>query len=278
MMKAPVIPRGSSRGGDAGRPPLTSMWREVDGLWLHTRMSTLSTPDLAALVLVHGLGVSSRYMVGLGEALAKDFHVFAPDLPGFGLSEKPARALGVPGLADVLLRWMDAMSLRSAYLLGNSFGAQVAVDLAARYSERVEKVILVGPTMDPEARSLTQLAVRWLRCIPQEPPALIWTAIRDVLDCGPLRVLWTLHHMLVDHLEDKLPLVRAPLLAIRGARDALASQAWIETIADRAPYGSHLTMPAAVHAANFDAVERLAEIVRDFVDAPAHTPRSSATA
>ncbi len=65
------------------------------------------------VVLVHGLVVSSRYMVPTAERLAPHCRVFAPDLPGFGGSEKPPRVLDVAGLSDAL----SALSLLAIELL-----------------------------------------------------------------------------------------------------------------------------------------------------------------
>ncbi len=88
------------------------------------------------IVLVHGIAVSSRYMVPVAEELAPFASVHAPDLPGFGRSAKPRRTLTVPELARALLAWLDAAGLERPLLLGNSLGCQVVVDLAAREARR----------------------------------------------------------------------------------------------------------------------------------------------
>ena len=54
------------------------------------------------VVLVHGIGVASRFMVPIVELLAPYHRVYAPDLPGFGKSEKPAHALNLIELTDAL--------------------------------------------------------------------------------------------------------------------------------------------------------------------------------
>jgi 2-hydroxy-6-oxonona-2,4-dienedioate hydrolase len=56
---------------------------------MHARISERGVGP--PVVLVHGLVVSSRYMVPLAEVLARWFDVYAPDLAGFGRSEKPSR-------------------------------------------------------------------------------------------------------------------------------------------------------------------------------------------
>ena len=244
---------------------LSSTWRVVDGRWMHARIATPVDMALPALVLVHGVGVSSRYMMPLADRLHRDFRVFAPDLPGFGLSEKPPRALAIPGLADSLVSWMDAMGLDHAGMLGNSVGAQVVVDLAARFPDRVDHLILVGPTMDVTARSLPRQLLRWVRCIPDAPASLIRTVLRDVLDCGMLRVATTLHYAMHDRPEEKLLTVQAPVLAIRGYHDVMASERWVQILADAAPHGHQLTLPGGGHAINYDSLESTASIIRRFV-------------
>jgi pimeloyl-ACP methyl ester carboxylesterase len=54
------------------------------------------------VVLVHGIGVASRFMVPIAELLAPYHRVYAPDLPGFGKSGKPAHALNLIELTDAL--------------------------------------------------------------------------------------------------------------------------------------------------------------------------------
>jgi 2-hydroxy-6-oxonona-2,4-dienedioate hydrolase len=97
---------------------LESRWVTVDGLPVHARVSVDPVPDgFPALVLVHGLGVSGRYMVPTAERLAPHFRVYAPDLPGFGRSGKPSRVLNLTELADALAGWMRAAGLERAALL-----------------------------------------------------------------------------------------------------------------------------------------------------------------
>lgn len=133
---------------------LRSRWTDVGGLRMHALVSTEPAPAGArAVVLVHGSGLSGRYMIPTARELTADFRVYVPDFPGFGDSDKPDKMLTVPGLADALAAWLPAAGLERASLLGNSFGCQVIADLAARHPQRVERAILQGPTTPPEERS-----------------------------------------------------------------------------------------------------------------------------
>ena len=96
---------------------LESRWRETGGYRLHVREGGAGDP----VVLVHGLGVSGRYFEPLGRELARTFRVTIPDLPGWGESEQPRRALTIEQLADVvgeLLAGEDGMPA----LVANSLG------------------------------------------------------------------------------------------------------------------------------------------------------------
>ena len=68
----------------------------VNGLPMHARLSVDSgLESRPAVVLVHWLVVSSRYMLPVAERLAPYYRIYAPDLPGFGKSAKPPRVLDV---------------------------------------------------------------------------------------------------------------------------------------------------------------------------------------
>jgi pimeloyl-ACP methyl ester carboxylesterase len=70
----------------------------VGGLGLHTWVSGAGK----SVMLVHGFGVSGRYMLPLAGSLAECFSVFVPDLPGYGRRERPQMPLGIGGLAAAL--------------------------------------------------------------------------------------------------------------------------------------------------------------------------------
>ena len=216
------------------------------------------------VVLVHGLVVSSRYMVPTLLRLAAEHKVYAPDLPGFGRSEKPPRALDVPGLARALDGWMEAAGLGSAVFVGNSMGCQVIAELAVRNPARVERAVLQGPTMEPGARNLLRQTARLaLDCL-REPPALILIEGLDLLAAGPLRSLRTFRHAADDRIEEKLPKLRAPTLVVHGTRDPIVPERWAREVADLLPDGRLVVVPGAAHAVNYNDASELARCVRAF--------------
>ena len=218
------------------------------------------------IVLVHGLGVASPSMVPVGEALAPHHPVYAPDLPGFGESGKPDRALTVDELADSLAGWMGAVRLERAAFLGNSFGCQVAVELAVRHPELVEWLVLQGPTMDPRARSMWHQVLRWLRNSSGEHPAQLPILVRSYAQCGIRRLLKTFRHALEDPIEEKLPRVRVPTLVVRGSRDPIVPQRWVEEVVRLLPMGRLAVIPGGPHTLVHNMPQDLARVVREYLD------------
>jgi pimeloyl-ACP methyl ester carboxylesterase len=223
-------------------------------------------PDLETtpIVLVHGL-CSSRSLKPLIKALGTHRPVFAPDLPGFGLSEQPIHPLDVPGLADALRRWLFDNGLAPAIVIGVSFGCQVAVELAARHPATVDRLVLVGPTFDPEARTPARLALRWARNAPRSSPRLAPTVVHDLFDAGPWRSVRTLRRALADPVEEKLGEIEAPTLVVRPERDHLSPAEWNERVAKLIPDAELTVLPKAGHSIGPRTAARLTALLIPFL-------------
>src|SRR4051812_8359907 len=85
-------------------------WSTVHGLRTYGR-AYRHGHEPPPVVLVHGVGVSGRYMLPTARELAPHHPVFVPDLPGFGRSEKPPHIYNVAELADALAGWMQGLGL-----------------------------------------------------------------------------------------------------------------------------------------------------------------------
>ena len=239
----------------------------VDGWRLHARVSVEPVPaDAPAVVLVHGLGVASTYMVPTAVRLAPKYRVYAPDLPGFGHSDKPPEALDIPELADALVAWMDAAGLERAVVIGNSLGCQIIVDTAVRHPERVQRSVLQGPTIDRNARTLRQQVGRALLDVLREHPSQPLVQTRDYAKFGLRRSLQTFRFAVEDRIEEKLRLVRAPTLVVRGGRDPIVSQRWVEEVTRLLPEGQLVVIPGAPHTLNYSTPRKFVRVLRPFLD------------
>jgi pimeloyl-ACP methyl ester carboxylesterase len=227
-------------------------------------------------VLLHGLAVSHRYLMPTARLLGPR-SIYVPDLAGFGLSDKPSTVLDVGGHADIIAALLDTLGTAPAALLGNSFGCQVAVELALRRPDLVAALILVGPTTDPAAATARGQIGRLLRDLPHEDWRQTPILAADVRDAGPRRILQTLRYAVNDHIDAKLPALRVPTLLIRGSRDRIAPQTWIDRAAALIPGARTLTVDRAAHNVVTTAGPESAAAVTTFVDFDVETSNSSET-
>jgi pimeloyl-ACP methyl ester carboxylesterase len=114
---------------------------KMGSLRVHHMHGGRGTPVL----FIHGLG-SSGYMewrFNLEFAAARH-RVYAPDLPGFGRTEKPRARYGIGYFTRFIDRYMEDRGLRSAAVVGASLGGRIALELALEHPKRVRKLVLVN--------------------------------------------------------------------------------------------------------------------------------------
>lgn len=238
------------------------------GPWsVHARRSLGETPEeLTPVILVHGVVVSGHYMIPTLKTLGRYRRVYAPDLPGFGRSTGPARALDIRELADCLAGWMRAAGIEKAVVVAHSTGCQFAGDLAAREPDLVERLVFLGPTGNPENRSATMQVWRWVLDCFQEPLGIWVSYIGGFLALRPRRSVGILRRSMRDSLAEKLPFISVPALVARGSQDPISSPRWTEKMACLLPDGRLATIPGAPHDVNYATPEKLTKVLRAFLD------------
>jgi len=116
---------------------------QIDGLSIAYREA--GSPAAPALLLLHGLPSSSRMYEPLLRALSDEFHVVAPDYPGFGHSDAPSSgefAYTFDHLAEVMLKLTDALELRSYALYMQDYGGPVGFRMLLARPSRVRALIV----------------------------------------------------------------------------------------------------------------------------------------
>ncbi len=196
------------------------------------------------LVLVHGLGSSAMQDWGrLVPLLGRHYHVYAPDLPGFGRSERPAAAdYGIPMQVEAVRAFMAAVGVSRARVVGNSMGGWIVARLAGEHPELVLKLVAVAPAgMRPDdaapipAEALLprdEDAVRRLVAVVRhKPPPMPSFLVRDVL-ARRLREEWIIRRTLEsmragrDWLNGTLARADMPVLVLWGKQDRLIPVAY----------------------------------------------------
>lgn len=120
----------------------------VDADGIATNYLTAGDPAAAPVVLLHGSGpgVSAYANWRLTiPALAAGHHVVAPDLVGFGYTQRPdGHAYTMDTWIAHIEAFLDTLGLTSYALVGNSFGGALALRIATRHPEQVQRLVLMG--------------------------------------------------------------------------------------------------------------------------------------
>jgi len=145
--------------------PEYSWFTRVNGVRIHYQEA--GDEKAPPIILIHGFISSNLIWSHVLEPLTqKGFRAIAPDLPGYGYSEKPSDAeYTINEQARSVIGLMDRLGIRKAVIAGASYGGAIAATIGLDYPERVEKLILVGAVTNDEVKKKFLLRVSVLPLI-----------------------------------------------------------------------------------------------------------------
>lgn len=229
------------------------------------------------LLLLHGLGSSAEdWSLVLG-TLTPAHRVYAPDLLGWGGSDRPRDGdYSIAAQTELVRGFMDAAGLPRADVGGVSMGGWVAVRLAALHPERVRRLVLIDSvgldfpttlnessfapqTMD-EARHLLWLQSDRFTTLPDFVVAdfLRHARLKTWLLRASMRSMLT-HR---DTMDGKLQRVTMPVLLVWGANDRLAPPSLAQRFHQQLPQSRVVMVPGCGHLA---VVECRARVMPEIV-------------
>jgi pimeloyl-ACP methyl ester carboxylesterase len=236
------------------------------------------------LLYLHSAGGETLWFP-FHELLSQHFEVFAPAHPGFDSSEGLEKIDSIEDLAFHYLDFLDAMGWKSVRVMGASLGGWLAAELAVRWPERLEKLVLVDPVgihvenlsygplwelaREPEklrdvifADPKSPMAQMLVMPIEQLPEPLLLLQLKA--SEAAARVAWKpyLHN---PKLRGRLSRIKLPTLVVWGEDDRLApiahARAWTDGIA-----GARLvTLPRCGHMPIFEAAAELVSHAVEFL-------------
>ena len=233
---------------------------------LHTSPASAGA-DSSVIVLLHGIGMSHRYLARLHRELEASGTVISFDLPGFGGTPKPRNSVPVEQYAQLVAHALDCAGVTECVVVGHSMGGQFAVELARQRPSLVSHAVLMGPVVDSRRRSVLRQALALAVDSLGEPPSANAIVFTDYLRCGPRWYLTELSEMMAYPTEERITDVAAPVLVLRGTRDPIAGRVWSALLAARARQGRMLEL-LGNHVVQQSAPVRVADAIRSFVTDP----------
>jgi pimeloyl-ACP methyl ester carboxylesterase len=234
----------------------------------------------APLLVLHPQFASSRWFP-YHDALAARFHVYAPDHPGFGQSERPEWLDGIDDLVFHYADLLDTLSLERVAILGTSLGGWIAAELAAAHPERVQRLVLVGAAglkvdgverfdvfLHPVEETLRHLfhdASRAAQLLPTELGAEV--IVRGYHEATTLaRLSWN-PYLYNPKLARRLRRITAPTLIVWGENDTFLPVAHGEAYAQLIPGATLQIIPQCGHLVPLEQTELFARHITQFLAA-----------
>jgi len=235
------------------------------------------------LVLVPGLAGGFELLGPLARLLAKNFRVLGFQLRGEGDCFALRSRFGMKDLVEDLSQFLDWHCLERPTVLGVSFGGVLALEFAARFPQRLEKLIVQGVGGRFERGLLQQVAGTVLARYPLPADNPFVNQFFQLLfgsrqKPGPLlqfvtRQCWQTDQGVMAHrfqmveqfdMDDRLGRVQVPTLVLAGDRDLLVSERSLKALCAGLPDNRLVRLPGCGHLAFVTRPKRLAEEVVRF--------------
>src|SRR5579883_115283 len=247
---------------------------EVQGIATHLFEAGPTTAP--ALLYLHGTSLGNLWLE-YHKNLARDFHFFAPDTPGFGLTERPD---WMRDMSDYILYFrdlLDTLGLGQVYLVGHSLGGWMAAELAVWYPERVRKLVLSNaagirvkgaPIADLFAMNPRETLMACFDNLAAAAPLIPAELNNDYLvqmykERTTLAALaW--NPRFDPKLERRLQSLRCPTLIIWGQNDRLIPPMYGATFQTLIPGPRFITLAGTGHMPMFEQPEAWARHISDF--------------
>jgi pimeloyl-ACP methyl ester carboxylesterase len=143
----PRLPDDPGGYGPNGRSPWLDVdwrahqrWVAIDG----RRVNVIELGSGPPVVFIHGLSGSWQNWLEQLPVFARDHRVLTFDLPGFGASQMPREKITIRGYGRFVDALLGELGVSSAAVVGNSMGGFIGIELAIRFPERVERLVLVS--------------------------------------------------------------------------------------------------------------------------------------
>ena len=238
------------------------------GAGLDEGTGPVSSPDAPAYILIHGIGVSHRYLARLHTVLAAGAPTYSLDLPGFAGTPKPGRQLSVEDYGAFIAGALASCGISSYVLVGHSMGVQFAIEAALHSPEQARQVVLMGPVVDSRHKNVRRQSLAlFLDGLLRESPSSNWIVISDYFKCGPRWYLTELPVMMGYPTEKRLAGIKVPVLILRGSRDHVAGPEWSLRLSRAVPQGRVVEIPGVGHVAQHMRPKAVADAIRSFVAA-----------
>jgi pimeloyl-ACP methyl ester carboxylesterase len=239
------------------------------------------------LVLVHGLGGKAENWAAMMPSLSRHgYRIYAPDLLGFGRSDRPDVNYSIALQADVLLQFFESQHLTRADLGGWSMGGWVALKFALAHPALVRRVVVYDsagiyfkPRFDPALfhPATVEQAQQFLALLTPQACRIPRFVVRDLIRAGR-RTAWVVDRSMksmqagADLLNGQLQSLQVPVLIVWGKQDVLLPLFCGEAMHREMPQSSLAIFEGCGHLAPVECSDRVLAETLHFLEAEPPLP------
>jgi 2-hydroxy-6-oxonona-2,4-dienedioate hydrolase len=238
------------------------------------------------LVFLHGLGASADRFLSVAPTLSEyGFRVVAPDIIGFGYSNKPTADYTIDFFIGFLEEFLENVHINKMSIVGSSFSGLLGAEFAVRFNNRIEELALVAPAVStkpatPALSLYTLAALRptydTVRAAFQEmaydPSSVTHQTIRDFMNRNKFKNAWIAFsrtllgiHNLPLNFSDRLSRITAPTLLIWGDNDKVIPLQYASEYTDKIPNYRLEVIENCGHAPYIERPTKFNEILLEFL-------------
>lgn len=240
------------------------------------------------LVFLHGTWSDGSQWLSVIDQLSQNYHCFAPDLLGFGESERPKLHYSIQLQVECLFEYLKALHVSEVYLIGHSVGGWIAASYALECLDHIQGLVLISPEgVQAEGQAPSWQWERWL----VGRPPIAYTLLRSFL---PLARLFGRHKSIeqalllrqqlnrsptackllfqrrrseiqAELLQARLPALKVPTLILQGDSDSNKAIAQSQTYAHLAPNAQLKLIDNGGHDLTETSPNAVAQCIHEFV-------------
>jgi len=240
-----------------------------------------------ALLLVHPLGTDLRFWEECVAIWQPRFYGIAPDLQAAGQSPRPEVPVTIPDHVADLERLRSSLGVKTVVPIGCALGGMVAATYAARYPQVTRALVMTNPGLGSTdaAKEMLRKRVETLRTsgiaalLPEAADRAFHNLPHDnryqrhvqrFAEQDPETFARSVLGFVDADIRGELPRIKCPALIVSGEHDILMPSDSAQRIKEMVPQAQCTVMSGAAHFLPFQAPQRFAPLVTEFLDRVLH--------
>jgi pimeloyl-ACP methyl ester carboxylesterase len=217
------------------------------------------------LILVHGLSASTLWWIRNVPELVRHYRVYLVDLPGFGAMSFPRSRFVLANAASWLLNWMEAVDLERAHLVGHSMGGYICLWIAAHHPEKVNRLVLVAPSVKAHVRTVVAYIIPLLVGLRYSLPSFLGILCFDALRAGLVTLVRTTRDLIALDVQEEIQTVSVPTLLVWGENDTLVPPTLAYILHKEIAHSQLVILKKASHVCMYDRAPEFNRAVLAFL-------------